>query len=182
VKSRRADGPYVLVSGPPGSGKTTLAGRLAPALGLPLLAKDTIKQALLSVLPSPDVETSRALGRASASALLAVASEARCGVLDSVWHRAAVDQLRLLPGTVVEVFCRCGRIVAQERQRGRSGTRDPGHFDFQRPDSELWNDEVATPVDGGWPVIQVDTSGHVDVDQLAARLRTMMQGSLIDPR
>ena len=36
----------VLVSGAPGSGKTTLAHPLAEQLGLPLFAKDTIKEAL----------------------------------------------------------------------------------------------------------------------------------------
>ena len=44
---------YVVVSGPPGSGKTTLAPRLAAELDLPLIAKDTIKQALLAVLDVP---------------------------------------------------------------------------------------------------------------------------------
>ena len=60
---------FVVVSGPPASGKTTLARAIAPALGLPLVAKDTIKEALMSVLPVPDIETSRAVGRASVAAL-----------------------------------------------------------------------------------------------------------------
>jgi replication-associated recombination protein RarA len=46
-----------VVSGPPASGKTTLAQAIAPALGLPLIAKDTIKQALMTVLPVPDIQT-----------------------------------------------------------------------------------------------------------------------------
>ena len=37
---------FVVVSGPPGSGKSTLAGPLATQLGLPLLGKDIIKEAL----------------------------------------------------------------------------------------------------------------------------------------
>lgn len=34
----------VLVPGPPGSGKTTLAGPLADLLGFPLIGKDWIKE------------------------------------------------------------------------------------------------------------------------------------------
>src|SRR5262249_21574382 len=99
---------YVVVSGPPGSGKTTLARQIAPALGLPLLAKDTIKQALMTVLPVPDVETSRLVGRASVTALLAVAAENAGAVLESVWHRSyAVTDRGRRRGSMVEVFCRC---------------------------------------------------------------------------
>ena len=72
---------YVVVSGPPGSGKTTLAAALAPALGLPLIAKDTIKEALMAVLPVPDVVASRTIGTASVAAMLAVAAQAPGGVL-----------------------------------------------------------------------------------------------------
>jgi len=39
---------FVVVSGPSASGKTTLARAIAPALGLPLVAKDTIKVAPLT--------------------------------------------------------------------------------------------------------------------------------------
>jgi glucokinase len=61
----------VLVSGPPGSGKTTIPIPLASALGLPLLAKDTVKEALIPRRRRP--ERSRELGRAAFAVLFAVA-------------------------------------------------------------------------------------------------------------
>jgi predicted kinase len=162
----------VVVSGPPASGKTTLAGALAPALGLPLIAKDTIKEALMTVLPVPDVEASRRIGAASVAALLAVAAQAPGAVLESVWRRSyAAAELARLPGGVVEVFCRCDPAVAARRYALRAGTRDAGHFDAERALAEIWNDEVARPVAGGWPVIEADTSGPVDIGSLAARVR-----------
>ena len=42
----------------------------------------------MSELPVPDVPASRTIGRASVAALLAVAAEAPCAVLGSVWHRS----------------------------------------------------------------------------------------------
>lgn len=62
---------FVVVSGPPASGKSTLAPVLAGELGLPLVAKDTIKEALMSVLPVRDVEASRQVGHAAVVAMLA---------------------------------------------------------------------------------------------------------------
>jgi predicted kinase len=59
VADRLPPGTFVVVSGPPASGKTTLARTLRPALGLPVMAKDTIKEALMTVLPVPDVPASR---------------------------------------------------------------------------------------------------------------------------
>lgn len=169
---------YVVVSGPPGSGKTTLATALAPALGLPLISKDTIKEALVSVLPAPDVPASRAIGRASVAALLAVAAQAPGAVLESVWHRGyAMPALAGLPGSIVEVFCRCDMAIAARRYAGRAGTRDAGHFDAERTPGELWNDEVARPVAGGWPVIEVDTAGPVDVGSLVPRIRAAVTAS-----
>jgi predicted kinase len=162
---------FVVVSGPPASGKTTLARAIAPALGLPLIAKDTIKEALLSVLPVPDVETSRVVGAASVAALYAVASQTGGAVLESVWHRSrSVGDLRRLPGNIVEVFCRCDRQVAARRYRSRSGTRAAGHFDATRTIEELWNDEVARPVAGGWPVIEVSTNRPVEIKPLMERV------------
>jgi 2-phosphoglycerate kinase len=54
----------VLVSGAPGSGKTSLAVPLAAELGLALLRKDRIKETLHDGLgaPEPDLAWSRRLG------------------------------------------------------------------------------------------------------------------------
>lgn len=100
---------YVVLSGPPASGKSTLGAALTVELLLPLLAKDTLKQGLVDVLGAEDVEASRRLGRAAVVALLEVAREARSGVLDSVWvdRPWAVGALTRL-GVDVEVHCRAG--------------------------------------------------------------------------
>ncbi|MCU1592263.1 MAG: hypothetical protein JWP11_3519 [Frankiales bacterium] len=163
---------YVVVSGPPASGKTTLSRQLSSALGLPLVAKDTIKQALLTAMPADDLAASRERGGAAVAAVLAVAADNPSGaVLDSVWHRTrALPELAALPGPVVEVFCRCDRAQVTARYRARAESRST-FFDTLRTPDELWNDEVAEPVAGGWPLIEVDTSKPVDVPALVARIQ-----------
>jgi 8-oxo-dGTP pyrophosphatase MutT (NUDIX family)/predicted kinase len=167
---------FVVVSGPPASGKSTLAPALARELGLPLVAKDTIKDAFMSVLPVPDLEASRRLGRAAVVAMLAVAGESPVGaVIESNFRRSvAAAGLAGLPGPVVEVFCRVDRETAARRYAARAGSRHPGHFDAVRSPEELWNDEVARPVAGGWPVLDADTAAPVDVPALAARVRASL--------
>jgi predicted kinase len=168
-----AEALFLVVSGPPASGKSTLAPVLARDLGLPLLAKDTIKDALMSVLPVANVESSRQIGRGAVAAMLAVAAESPIGaVIESNFYRSvAVDELRRLPGRVVEVFCRCDKAIAKERYAARAGTRHAGHFDGVRSGEELWNDEVAEPVAGGWPLLEVSTDRPVDVVQLLALIQ-----------
>jgi predicted kinase len=165
---------FVVVSGPPGSGKSTLAGPLAERLQLPLLAKDTIKDALMTVLPVPDVAASRALGHAAVVAMLASAAASPIGaVLDSNFSRsAAATELGALPGTIVEVFCRCPRDEAKRRYAARTGTRHAGHFDAQRDPADLWNEDTSQPVAGGWPVLEVDTTGPIDLEWIAAFVDT----------
>lgn len=110
---------------PPASGKFTVAPWLASHFALPLIAND----ALMSVLAVPDVEASRQLGQAAIRAMLALAAASPIGaVLESNFNRLrAGDELRALPGEVLEVFCRCDREVAARRYRARAGTRHAGH-------------------------------------------------------
>jgi glucokinase len=167
---------YVGVSGPPASGKSTLAPLLAARLGLPLLAKDTIKDALMQAMPPADVAASRELGRAAVAAMFALAAESPVGaVLESVFYRSrAAADIRALPGRFVEVFCRCDRRVALARYRARAETRAPGHFDAVRPDAELWDPEVSEPVAGGWPVVVVDTNEPGDLDVVVADIERLV--------
>ena len=61
----------IIVSGPPGSGKTTLATRLAADLRLPLLTKDRIKEILFDTLGWSDRAWSQRLGTATMELLYA---------------------------------------------------------------------------------------------------------------
>jgi predicted kinase len=133
----------VVVSGPPGSGKTTVAVPLASALGLPLLAKDTVKEALMDRLGADSLERSRELGRAAFAVLFAVARshlDAGAGlVLEANFGRGASERdLRPLVARsrAVLVHCWAPRDVLVARFRDRAATRHPGHFDLVRLDGE----------------------------------------------
>src|SRR5437762_2532008 len=81
VVHRRTDGKMtsgavpllVVVTGAPGSGKTTVARALAAELKLPLLAKDDVKEPLFDTLGVGDRDWSRKLGRATYEVLFALA-------------------------------------------------------------------------------------------------------------
>lgn len=168
---------FVVVSGPPGSGKSTISPALASHLGLPLLAKDTIKEALMDALGVKSAEESRRLGAASIRIMLALARENRRGVLDNNWSSSiSVDDLRTLPGSLVEVFCECPPEISRTRHAVRQ--RHPGHFDQARAaDDYLWLGAASRPLAGGWPVIRVDTSSEVDVARLGAQIQSLAMGA-----
>ena len=163
-----------MVSGPPGSGKSTLSRPIADELRLPLIAKDAIKEALMDVLGYPaSVEESRTLGRAAVVAMLNVAASSQDGaVLDSTFFPYAFAQLTALPGSLVEVHCSCPRAVAVARYTARSATRHAGHLDSDRQPAELWNDENTRPT-GIAPAIVVDTTTPVDIAAVVRQINEL---------
>jgi glucokinase len=141
---------------------------LAGALGLPLLAKDTVKEVLFDALGAGDRAWSQRLGAASNEVLFALAADAPAAVLESFWRRPfAVDGLARLGRPIVEVHCACPPEVARARYRER--VRHPGHGGVTEDEVAAWAAD-AGPLALG-PVLEVDTTGPVEVDGVVAWVR-----------
>lgn len=173
--------PFVLLSGLPASGKTTLARPLSSALGLPLLDKDDILESLFDSLGVSSPQERSRLSRASDGVLQDVASASQGAVLSSFWRCESLsttsgtptEWLRLVPdATVVEVLCECPPRRAAERYVARR--RHPGHHDDHKPLAELVRQfeqlAAAGPLGIG-SLLRVDTTTEVDVEGLAQDVR-----------
>jgi predicted kinase len=161
---------FVLVGGWPGSGMTTLATALGPRLGLPVLAKDEAKEALVDALGRPaTVAESQRLGRAAVHVVLTLARRCPGAVLDSTWFDYTRPLVAALPGPVVEVRCVVAEQVVRARYRARAAHRHPGHLDLARDEAELWGEPVH-PLGVG-PLVAVDTTTPPDLDAVVAEIR-----------
>jgi predicted kinase len=171
-----AIGFHVVVSGPPGAGKTVLARQIAEALSLPLLSKDIIKEALFDELGTGDRLWSRRLGRASIVALYRLAADAHASVIESVFQRdAAIADLHALGKPLIEIHCCCDAEIAIERFMSRAESdRHPGHLDNRQPVNKLEQlvQEGSSPLELGGSLLRVDTSEPVDLEPLLEWIRT----------
>lgn len=172
--------PFIVVSGLPGSGKTTLAIRIAANLALPLLDKDDILETLFDSFDSVDLSLRQRLSRASDSVLAKVASRSAGAVIVSFWcHNQAGGTAgtptgwlkHILSAKIVEVFCDCPLDLAETRFRERQ--RHPGHNDSLRAPhlrDQLESLAVLGPLGVG-ELVRVSTGGSYDFDQVMIDIR-----------
>lgn len=179
----------VLVTGAPGSGKTTLARALATACALPLLCKDDLKESLFDSLGWSDRAWSRKLGMASIRLLFLVAERiltAGQPVIVESNFRGALDTSAFValgeraPYTPIQLVCTCTREVALARfaARWQAGERHPGHSEGEQL-AELTRALDAnefTPLNLGGETLWLDTTdpAAVDYTPFIAAIRTRL--------
>lgn len=171
----------VVVTGPPASGKSTIARELARELGMPFVSKDDLKERLYETFGSDD-ELQPAIDGAALAILFSVARgnlDAGVDVLVESNFDAETDTslFRDLGARVVQIHCGGdpGRLVSAFAERARNGRRHPGHEDEPADAGEVRRKIEAgcwDPLDLPGELIEVDvTGGRVDPADLAARLR-----------
>lgn len=179
----------MIVSGAPGTGKTTLAKVIAPRLGLPLFVRDELKERLDDAFRSaPDgsglIVDSSALGRASYAMLFdivkALAAAGTGAVIESNFRRGISEpELRpLIEATsAVLVYCSLANESVIARFVGRAGApeRHRVHPDLDRLPALRDDLEVGRfePLDLSIPTLRVDTTDGYDpsIDEIIGFLR-----------
>ena len=179
----------ILVNGVPASGKSTVSRRIAAELAWPLLALDTVKEALFAELGTGDRLHNRRFGRASYGAIWALVGDfpAHSYVVVDAWF--GFQPLELLQGHLsragvsrtVELWCTAPAEAIAQRYAERAMQRHQGHLGLDYVPELRLLAASARPLGIG-PVIPVDTSLPADEfegawEAVIGRVRELSAGS-----
>ena len=176
--------PFVVISGLPGSGKTTLGRRLAPTLDLPLIDKDDILDRLFESKGVGNAAWRRTLSRESDAIFQREATNSNGAILASFWHLRGMpsdsgtptDWLDAPSHHVVNAHCVCELEVAANRFLERR--RHLGHLDGEASFADVLasfrNLTQLPPLDIGQR-IDIDTSQELNLTDIVRAIRGALE-------
>jgi predicted kinase len=171
----------IIITGLPGTGKTTLGKKLSEKLSLPFITRDALKELLFDTLGWSDREWSKKLGIASYALMdYFIKTELKAGrsfIIESNF-KPEFDNAKFKKWqneyhySAVQILCYArGEVLFNRfKQRAESGERHPGHVDSLN--SNLLKDSLlagkSDPLNIEGKVIKIDTTdfNKVDVEKI----------------
>jgi len=152
----------LLMKGPPGSGKSTIARELARRLRWPVLDKDVFRDLLPDELGGLSYEAMLGLAERQLALGLSVIADSPLGY--GTGYRKALDIARRTEATMLVVECECSDPVEWRRRiEDRAGIGMAAHHATDWIKVDAFNQRAAAdPYEVGVPTLRVDTAEAPD--------------------